>query len=545
MKKLISFLFLAAFVAVGSSAEIASVSVAPILKNFPSAEPEAVYRNVEKIYRFAADGSCDVRTKTELRVNTLFAMNELCGETFVVYNPKFQRVKINEAYTLSPDGTTRTDVPENALNEVLPAAATNAPAFNFLRELVITHTALEPGATIFLDYTVHYRTTEGIVFDDFPDMPFPCERLFFDFNGATTERFDVPARSREANFEAKKSVPAVYPGMSAAKTKDFDAEKAVLSASGKKIAVELAGDSVPRAEKIFALAKFVREKIATVPVEPELLNFELRAPDAVLASAYGVPAEKAILLKAMLAAIGENSSVEVAEKHFFVRSPSAKCLLAIDAKTPSFEKFDSRVLAEVKLGAGKESYVGSRTFSPLHATESDVLARVSELGLDEKTFTKIGASEDFSETNRHEFAFSGTRKILPASGIIIWTPPHDKKGLAASGFDKLPSARQTKMRLPNFCDETYSYLISPEDGVEFVGVPIKKKFENAAGTFILKIVPEGKKVSFFKSEKLKNREDVLPENYPAFRELMIAWFAPESNRVLFRVCEKKSSAGES
>ena len=37
--------------------------------------------------------------------------------------------------------------PENAINEILPAFAAGAPAFNSLREMVITHTALERGAT--------------------------------------------------------------------------------------------------------------------------------------------------------------------------------------------------------------------------------------------------------------------------------------------------------------------------------------------------------------------------------------------------------------
>jgi len=45
--------------------------------------------------------------------------------------------------------------PENSINEVLPAFAAGAPAFNSLREIVITHTALERGATINLDYTIH------------------------------------------------------------------------------------------------------------------------------------------------------------------------------------------------------------------------------------------------------------------------------------------------------------------------------------------------------------------------------------------------------
>ena len=80
-------------------------------------------------------------------------MNSLYGETFIVYDPAYQQLKINESYTRQVDGTIVT-TPANAFVEVLPSAAANAPAYNGLKEMVVVHTGLELGATIYLDYTV-------------------------------------------------------------------------------------------------------------------------------------------------------------------------------------------------------------------------------------------------------------------------------------------------------------------------------------------------------------------------------------------------------
>lgn len=117
------------------------------------AQPEAVFDKIVKQYTWNRDGSMTFRYRKELKLNTHFAFNNLYGETFIVYNPEFQTLKINESYTKQADGTViRT--PDNAFNEVLPSFAADAPAYNHLREMVVTHTGLEVGATIYLDYTL-------------------------------------------------------------------------------------------------------------------------------------------------------------------------------------------------------------------------------------------------------------------------------------------------------------------------------------------------------------------------------------------------------
>jgi len=115
---------------------------------------DAVYLQLTKEYTLNPDGSMDYRLIKKQKLLTYRAFHNLYGETFIVYNPVFQQLKINEAYTLMADGK-KVPVPENAFNEVLPGFAANAPAYNVLREMVVTHTGLERDAVVYLDYNIH------------------------------------------------------------------------------------------------------------------------------------------------------------------------------------------------------------------------------------------------------------------------------------------------------------------------------------------------------------------------------------------------------
>ena len=118
-----------------------------------TAESDAVYQNIVREYILNTDGSMQYHYYKKLTLNTPYAYNRLYGETFITYNPEFQSLKINKAETIQADGS-HVKVPENAFNEILPRMAAHAPAYNMLREMVITHTGLEVGATIELDYTL-------------------------------------------------------------------------------------------------------------------------------------------------------------------------------------------------------------------------------------------------------------------------------------------------------------------------------------------------------------------------------------------------------
>ena len=126
-----------------------------IITSFSQIEKaDANYLKIIKEYTLNDDGSMDYHYTKELKLLTHFSFHRLYGETFIVYNTDYQELKINSAYTVMADGK-MVVTPKNAFNEVLPRFSTNAPAFNNIRELVVTHTGTERNAIINLDYTIH------------------------------------------------------------------------------------------------------------------------------------------------------------------------------------------------------------------------------------------------------------------------------------------------------------------------------------------------------------------------------------------------------
>lgn len=118
-----------------------------------SQETDAVFKKIRKEHILHSDGSIEFKYYKELSLLSPYAFNRLYGETFVIYNPDFQKLKVHQAYTIMKNGR-KVEIPENAYNIVLPRAVANYPAYNRMEEMVITHTALEVGATIYLEYSV-------------------------------------------------------------------------------------------------------------------------------------------------------------------------------------------------------------------------------------------------------------------------------------------------------------------------------------------------------------------------------------------------------
>ena len=106
---------------------------------------DAVYLQIIKEYTLNPDGSMDYRYVKKQKLQTYRSFHSLYGETFIVYDPDFQSLKINDVHTIMAD-VKKVTAPANAFNEVLPGFAANAPAYNKLREMVITHPGTERGA---------------------------------------------------------------------------------------------------------------------------------------------------------------------------------------------------------------------------------------------------------------------------------------------------------------------------------------------------------------------------------------------------------------
>ena len=93
------------------------VTLAMLILAFPvKAASEAEFGKLSKAYTLHADGSQEMRVQKELTLFTHAAMNRVYGESFIIYNPEFQTLKIHDSYTRQKDGTI-VKTPENALLE--------------------------------------------------------------------------------------------------------------------------------------------------------------------------------------------------------------------------------------------------------------------------------------------------------------------------------------------------------------------------------------------------------------------------------------------
>lgn len=317
------------------------------------AKSDAVYLEQTKEYTLHKDGSWSYHYSHKLLINTYFAFHNLYGEDFIVYDPAFQNVKINRSVTTMADGK-QVATPENAYNELLPGFAANVPAWNRLREMVVTHTALERGATIDFDYTLlsDKSYTQALMGNEQLLMNSPVNKLRFIINvpsgasvnfevfnistkpsvvkqgGKTTYTWvlnDIPAALRE-DFRPRElqNRPRI---LFVANTKSSDVVAGFCSQQALKCEIDAdvksaAAIAVSGIDKPVLKALKLQEMVASelnlwqVPLQHS--GYKLRNVSAIWQSNGGTEAEKAVLLTAMLRSQGIQAEpvAVVAERYY-------------------------------------------------------------------------------------------------------------------------------------------------------------------------------------------------------------------------------------
>ena len=149
------------------------ISLSFLLALLPAAmsqnQPDAEYNLIRRTYKANNDGSIDITVRKELKLIRNRAITAYAdkGETFILYNPAFERLTVNESYTVRSDGS-KVTTPANAFINQLPSSCQDCGRYNHLREMVVVHTALEYGCTIVLDYTIHRQNPK--LYDNFPTV---------------------------------------------------------------------------------------------------------------------------------------------------------------------------------------------------------------------------------------------------------------------------------------------------------------------------------------------------------------------------------------
>ncbi|NCD43028.1 MAG: DUF3857 domain-containing protein [Bacteroidia bacterium] len=304
---------------------------------------DAVFNNIEKHYTLYPDGRMQYREVKDLTLNTHYAFNRIYGETFIVFNPEAQKLAIDEAYTLMADGK-KVVAPENAFNPVLPRPAADFPGAAHLREMVVTHTALEVGAKIHLDYVINteagfypalmdeivipqtdpvenmkiiVQVPEGTPFNYHITKLRTSPEIATD-KGFTTYTFTFVAIKALSHDYWQKAGHSGDPVLTFSTSKDLHrlvdsyvnqkAFQLKVSPQMSKAVSAATKEAQSDMEKIAAIQDIVVNEIYHFGINEKHLGYQLRTPVEVWNSNGGTKAEKALLLAAMLRSGGMNAN---------------------------------------------------------------------------------------------------------------------------------------------------------------------------------------------------------------------------------------------
>lgn len=541
------------------------------------AAPEAEYKKLAKTYTLNADGSQEYRCDMELTLFTHTAMNGTYGESFIVYNPLYQEVKIHASYTRQKDGTL-VKTPNNAFVEVLPRNAADAPAYNHLKELVVVHTGLELGATIYLDYSVYSKPgylpaldiyeellqsspvkayTATIVVPVSAQLAFdlqhlaakPQTKVSGDVQTVSWTLRNLPAASREPFVSAANGdVPFLT-------ASTFGSEAEALQTLYKQfnpsndsqiaaIAESVTEGKEAAADKLQAILGYLNKHYATSRLTLEETGFRIRPADAVISSAYGTAAEKTNLLSGLLNAAGIK-----AEPVALYRTRAAQGSCGLKATHELYvvaSVADKRyLLSPTSDRMATASRMGNRVPSVSLATGQavEIEAPASDVRYEAViTLTdsqaEIQATSTQGEALRPLFSTaSNTRTsdvpLKAANGYIVLTLPDADGSLAGSHFCQLNSKREQNLLMPHPVNEQCSYAITLPDGMEMRTPASNKTVANAAGQVVISVQKEGKTAQVTRSLQL-NKQLYTPAEYAALRALLTEWGGETGKSILLK-----------
>ncbi len=477
------------------------------------AAPEAEFGKLKKTYTLHADGSQEVRVYKELTLFTHTAMNGFYGESFIVYDPAYQELKIHESYTRQKNGNMIL-TPENAFVECLPRAAAGAPAYNGLKEMVVVHTGLELGATICLDYSIITRAGHLPALDicEQVEERSPIREYSISITVPESKPFhyilangkETPAVQTEGGNKTISwfltDVPAYYPtesdAMLAGNVRVVLANTYASAADALKVLrSQFTAATHP---EVVALAKTLTEGKSGNEREAALkayvdglgnsrldlatTGYRIRPAAEVIRTAYGTEAEKLNLLTGLMKAVGMSAEPKVA---YGVKvAPEYLGLSAIRSLFLS-----SPAIADLQ------------DFQPVLTFDAQPVKMKAS-----KPIVKTDILDVTAETGK---ALSGGYRVVDLPKV-------------STHIGSLNSTRNTNFLLPHKVNEMHTTLIRLADGLQFCTQQGHKEISNEAGIVQLTVVAEGSTIKVIRSLKLNNQL-ITPNEYAAFRRLVVEW----------------------
>jgi hypothetical protein len=498
---------------------------------------------------------------------TLFthtAMNRTYGESFIVYNPAFQELKIHTSYTKQKDGTI-IKTPENAFVEVLPRQAANAPAYNHLKEMVVVHTGLELGATIYLDYSIiskpgylpeldicdaieqtspvkeytitlsvpenkplHYalvnstvkpsvRTANGVteVSWKISNLPAASVAPLVSAVGGNTQL--LIASTYASNEEAIKTLSEQF-----TPTGDMP----LLSLS-ETITEHLTTNT----EKLQAILAHVVDHVGFSRLSLPETSFRIRSTDDVNPSAYGTEAEKLNLLTGLLNAAGIQAEAAAA---YYTRADLNNYGLSGINELFVLANADGKqylLTPKTKLASPVDNYTDYAQYVSITNPGKKITLNAPDKKLEYVYSIALSPEKAEIQTN-------GTDKreqaLVNNSGYILLSLPESSESISNAAYKTYNSKREVNLLLPYKANENYTYTIQLPSGMELSTPETTETTDNVVGKATYVVRQNGNLVEVKRTLDI-DKQLIIPTDYASFRALMIEWADINKRRLLFKV----------
>lgn len=553
---------------------------------------EAEFKQITKSWTLHADGGQEYRHSKELTIYTHTAMNSTYGESFITYNPNHQKIVIHSAYTKQKDGNI-IQTPENAFVEVLPRNAAKAPDYNHLKELVIVHTGLDLGSTIYLDYSI--ITEPGYLKEidicqslnelspvkdyrlriSLPEgKPLESQIINSSLKPKTSTSQGIKTHSYQLNNLAPRSFEpgttvlsgGVQQLIATSYKSTSDALATLESQFGRtrdlrvnQLANQLTATHDTNREKAYALLDYVVNQVETTPLTLEDVGFRIRPEVSLITNGYGTEAEKAALLYGLLKAGGLDAEIWA----YYLKPISVQSgLTAID-----------KLIVAISLD-GEEYLLSPTSLMPVHYTGayalnmqdgetkqiSTGLSRIAysaDIKLTEgKANEQIkasfssgfipfsanvlsvltgGAKEATSKQEKGQTTvdYSQGSTLQSNDGYTLYRLPDTSLGITQQGYQKYNSTRQGNLVLSAPISEQYSYSVKWDDNLELRTADFTKEIKNKVGVLLVSFHTEGDKIIIQRSIEI-NQPIITPTMYADFKQLITAWVSDQNKHLLFK-----------
>ena len=527
-------------------------------------EYEATYHLISKSYTLNEDGSMDYRYRKELQLFTTASFDKY-GETFIVYNPEYQTLTINEAYTVRKDGSV-VKTPENAFNPSLPYSCTDCERFNLLREMVVTHTALEYDATIVLDYTIHTQQPflpslmERVdLYEDAPvdhyeiAVTVPKEiNLYYNLNwhgkqgGALPESTEGNVRKLQWKFDylEQKTAESYLPHNElpylmfttfespSSFMMDFTMQNAFMPAPASlynDVLKPITEKEASPMEKVIAIRDYVHDNIHTNALPIRYMAYVVASPYMVWTTNCGTPVEKNLLLESMLRTAGFDARFGLLYSHL-MDNPESLLRLDMDGQI-FYISAASKSQLSMDVSRTNDSFIGKNGNVSLFQPESCKINRevaVSLVKSEDKLVPDVTVrNSDIVSPLSRTLQPKGNgviAEIVPLSGRYCQLLLHDGGFGMAPRSVNLPRQRQHPVAVTP-TEESYVYEVSLPADAKWIVNPYEYSKTYPFGSITVKATVSGDKLTVSRQLMLTESEISL-KDYKKFREMMTQWDAP-------------------